>query len=134
MSSRLHQKILYKLLNDLDAQGFHTIDMTGCVPDAIAVKDNKIYAIEVLTRTGSEHNNNTDQFNIRKKEVKYNLYGYDDIIFKAINKKIWLKEHPNEDIQIEQEYERDIERKKLRELSAQGIVQKFIDNDCKFTK
>lgn len=135
MPGKLHQKLLYQILDDLEKQGFHTIDMTGCIPDGIAVKDNEIYAIEVLTRNGNPKGK-IDHFNfhIEQKEAKYRLQGYNGTIFKAKTKKEWQQEHPNEDIDIQQEYERDIERKKLKKLSASQIVQDFLDNGCKITK
>ena len=134
MPGRLHQKLLYEILDDLKKQGFHTIDMTGCIPDGIAIKDNEIFAIEVLTKNGT-HKYDRQHFNyhIEQKEIKYRSRGYDGTIFKAKTKKEWQQEHPNEDFDIQQEYEQDLERKKLQKLSASQIVQDFFDNDCKIT-
>jgi len=130
MPGRLHQKVLYKLLKKLEDQGFHTVDMTGCIPDGIAVKDNKIYAIEVLT---IGYGDNMHHSVVINKKKRYALRGYDDTIVKITNKKRWHNEYPDENFLSVQEYEQDIERKRQRSLSAKQVVDDFIDNDLEIT-
>lgn len=46
-SRDLHDKLLSKHLNDLKKEGFLCISLTKVIPDAIAIKDGKIYGVEL---------------------------------------------------------------------------------------
>ena len=43
-----HQDELRLTLERLKLKGFRTIDMNGRVPDGLAVKEGKVYAVEIL--------------------------------------------------------------------------------------
>jgi hypothetical protein len=122
MPSRLHQDVLTETVKELKEQGFNAIDMTGSIPDGIAVKDNKIYAIEVLIikNLSNEDENWSSHPLVQKKRIKY--ASFDDIVFKISNKKMGIlkpkkEKYVGEHIDV-------MQRKKI----ASQIVEDFIDN------
>ena len=131
MPSKRHQEVLMETINELKNQGYNAIDMTGCIPDGIAVKDNKIYAIEVLILKGSSNENKqwANHPVIKRKQIKYKAF--DDTLFKITGKKRQIslnKSTKNE----QKEYCVPIDISKRKETASQ-IVQNFLDNGCKIT-
>lgn len=50
MPSKQHEETIRQKTNELKNEGWHVVILNGKVPDAIAVKDNMIVAIEVLPK------------------------------------------------------------------------------------
>jgi len=109
--SKQHQDLIAKTVEELRYKGFKVVNMNGKAPDAIAIKDNKIYAVEVLLipnipKKGWQH--------LRVIQNKINYYSmFDDIIFKVKNKG------------IEVLTDEQIEQKKL-EKKAKLIVNNYV--------
>jgi len=69
MPSDEHERHVALFLKELTKEGWRTINLNGKAPDAIAVKDGKICAVEILTSSGS----------IAKKRELYNMF--DEVFF-----------------------------------------------------
>lgn len=65
--SQKHENALNELIKKLEDEGWRTINLHGKSPDAIAVKDNKITAVEILKRIKSERKN----LDLAKKKGKF---------------------------------------------------------------
>lgn len=52
-----HEEVLEKLIDEMNLDGWKTINLHGKSPDAIAVKNNKIVAVEILKRIKTERKN-----------------------------------------------------------------------------
>ena len=75
-----HRIAVTDYLKELESDGYIVIDLQNKSPDGIAVKDNKIYAIEVLLDLNK---NNRAKINRKKKEY----FMFDDILFKVVERK-----------------------------------------------
>lgn len=84
--SNQHQKLIEETVIELEDLGYNVVNMNGIAPDAVATRDGKIYAIEVLVinkipKKGWEHLKQ-----IRDKKESYSMF--DDIIFKVSNRDV----------------------------------------------
>lgn len=76
MSSRggaFHEALLKKTIEELRLAGYKVIDPDCKIPDAIAIKNGKLIAIEILPKKKSDRN-------VREKQLHYRMY--DEIIFR----------------------------------------------------
>jgi hypothetical protein len=53
--SKQHENELRKAISDMEMEGYRVLDLCGHSPDAIAVKDGKIVALEVLGKDWRNH-------------------------------------------------------------------------------
>lgn len=78
--SRQHQETIISYLMELETKGYHTVNLHGRSPDGIAIKDNKIYAVEIL---GFDYIPKTGLDSLSMvREKKENYEPYDGILFK----------------------------------------------------
>lgn len=52
-----HEEKITKRLEELELQGYKTINLNNKSPNGIAIKDGKIFAVEVLRKVKSERKN-----------------------------------------------------------------------------
>jgi hypothetical protein len=130
MPSKLHQQILFETIDELNQKGYFTIDLTGMIPDAIAIKDNKFYAVEVLI-VNDIPNDWQNLPIVQNKRIKYS--SFDEIIFKISNKKLYAINEiiPSDKKGILKNFLTLKQDKKMRAKRANQIVQDFIDNELK---
>lgn len=130
MPSKLHQQILFETIDELNQKGYFTINLTGMIPDAIAIKDNKFYAIEVLIVNDIPRDWQNLPI-VQNKRVKYS--SFDEIIFKISNKKLYAINEiiPSDKKGILKNFLMLKQDKKIRAKRASQIVQDFIDNELK---
>jgi erythromycin esterase-like protein len=70
-----HDKLLLEHLEKMSNQGFRVIPLLGVLPDGIAIKDGKVYAVELET-TSPDY---------RKYSV---THAYDDVIWIVIPRRV----------------------------------------------
>lgn len=52
-----HEKTLQSYFQELESNGYKTLNLEGKCPDGIAIKDGKIYAVEILRKIRYERKN-----------------------------------------------------------------------------
>ncbi len=82
-TSEKHEERLREVIKELREEGYNVIDLEMKSPDAIAVKDNKIIAVEVLGRTFIKGRGWKNNFTIKRKKQIYDMF--DDIIIKTFD-------------------------------------------------
>ena len=80
-TSKLHEKILKDTIKELTKQGYRVIDLEMKSPDAIATKNNKIYAVEVLGLQYRGKKGWNRNWTYRAKKSIYHMF--DDLIVKT---------------------------------------------------
>ncbi len=81
--SEKHEERLKEVIKQLREDGFRVIDLEAKCPDGIAVKNNKIYAVEVLGRKYIKGKGWKNKFTIKSKKETYSMF--DDVIIKTFN-------------------------------------------------
>ena len=79
-----HKKAVVVYLEELRNKGWKTINLKGKSPDGIAVKDNKIVAIELL---GTTHRNGKgwhSNYSISQKKSDYSMF--DEVVVKTFKR------------------------------------------------
>lgn len=66
--SRKHEDRLTEAIEEMRSQGYRVIRLNGKSPDAIAMKDGKLIAVEVLPRTSRVER--------RQKVLDYSMFDY----------------------------------------------------------
>lgn len=96
----LHEEKLKETLNKMEKDGWKTIDLKGKSPDGIAVKDNKIIAVEILGATYRSGKGWHKNWSYKGKKEQYSMF--DDVVIvvfhrpkdiekrKELNKKVVL--------------------------------------------
>lgn len=92
VGSPRHEEILGEKIKELELDGWKVVNLHGKSPDAIAVKDNKIVAVEILKKIKTERKNQA--IARRKGKFKWSFAGgytltgkrsnydmFDDVIF-----------------------------------------------------
>lgn len=51
-----HEKKLTEIIEELKQKGYHVVRLDGKSPDAVATKDGKLIAVEVLGKYGKRRN------------------------------------------------------------------------------
>lgn len=83
-----HEKELQRACKELRSDGWKVIDLEGRSPDAIAVKEEKVVAVEVLMKYKIERNDNDHRryrwkfsggFTLTQKKNIYKMF--DDVLF-----------------------------------------------------
>jgi len=88
-TSELHQKILKEFLNELAKGGYRVFDLEGKIPDGIVIKDNKIYAVEVLGRQYKKGRGWRRSWTIKNKNFIYRMF--DGVFIKDFKYPIKIK-------------------------------------------
>lgn len=76
-----HQDLLKSFLEELRLKGYHTIDITGIVPDGLAVKENKIFAVEILGVDKIPQCGFSNMYTVNQKRDNYEMF--DGVLFKV---------------------------------------------------
>lgn len=79
-TSILHEKTLKEFILKLESEGYRVLDLERKCPDAIALKDGKIYAVEVLGRQYKKGKGWKKKWTQNSKKNIYHMF--DDIIIK----------------------------------------------------
>ncbi len=82
-TSERHEERLKEVIKELREEGYKVIDLEMKSPDAIAVKNNKIIAVEVLGRMYINGKGWKNNFTIKSKKEIYKMF--DDVIIKTFN-------------------------------------------------
>ena len=113
--AKQHQNLIAETVLELREKGYHAININGTAPDAIAIKDNKIYAVEILLITHIPKKGWKHLTVVKNKRERYSMF--DDVIFKVEGMK--MKVIPNK------------LRKELKiQKQANKIVEEFINENC----
>lgn len=79
-TSETHEAVLKNFLTELKEKGYTVIDLERKCPDGIAVKDGKIYAVEVL---GRKHVKNKGFARKTTPQMKREIYHmFNDVLIK----------------------------------------------------
>ena len=79
--SKEHEEELEKYMNELKEQGFKVIKVGRKIPDAIAVKRGKVFAVEMM---GKRHRGKKGwTFKVGKKQKLEAYAAYDGVLFRA---------------------------------------------------
>ena len=121
-----HGLLLNETIRELEAEGWRVVDLKGKSPDAVAAKDGKLIAIEVLgqswTKKGWKGN-----WTFRSKKANYSMF--DDVLIKVFRRIPTDKNIPrycefkgcqSEDYQTEIVYDRPL-------MLCQDHSQVFLD-------
>ena len=82
-TSKTHELTLKNYIEELKSQGYKAFDLNRKCPDGIAVKDGKVYAIEVLGTQKKKGKGNHRKWTFRGKRKEY--YMFDDVLFKTFS-------------------------------------------------
>ncbi len=75
MESQQHIDKLKEVIKELEDKGYRVIDLEMKSPDAIALKDNKLYAVEVLGRQyDMKRGYWKKKFTIKSKKEIYHMF------------------------------------------------------------
>ena len=79
IGNKQHETELKKVISNLEKEGYNVVDLKGFSPDAIAVKNNKIVAVEVLGTSWRHHPKTTtlelhNSWTYRGKRNQYNMF------------------------------------------------------------
>ncbi len=90
--SKEHEKELGKLMRKLRKEGYNVIKTYHKIPDAIACKDGKIYAVEMMGQKWSSNKKWKNKHSKAEKERDYS--NFDGLLFGIFRykKRITLKE------------------------------------------
>jgi len=81
MESTLHKEKVKETLKELKEKGYKTINLQNKSPDGIAVKGDKIYAVEVLGMDWKPGKGWKKKFTVINKKRIYDMF--DDIIIRT---------------------------------------------------
>jgi len=88
-TSEQHEQVLKETIEKLKSEGYHVIDLERKSPDAIAVKDGKIIAIEVLGITHIPSKGWKHKWTHKAKQQVYHMFDELKIITFKRNKAIY---------------------------------------------
>lgn len=69
-----HEKKLKEVIQEFKRKGYKVVDLEGKSPDAIAVKDNVVCAVEVLGRVHRKNRGWKKDFTIIQKKSLYSMF------------------------------------------------------------
>ena len=84
-----HMKAVHKNIAELEKKGYRVIDLQGKSPDAIALKDEKIIAVEILGRQYKKGKGWKKKWTHAQKKKNYDMF--DDVIIFS------FRRHPCDD-------------------------------------
>ncbi len=92
VGNKQHEEALQKKINELELEGWRVVNLHGKSPDAIAIKNNKIVAVEILQKLKTRRKNKETAkrkgkfrwgfaggFTLTSKKSNYDMF--DDVIF-----------------------------------------------------
>lgn len=74
-----HELELFEVLKRLDAEGWRVVDLKGKSPDAVATKDGKLIAIEVLGMIKTKSKTYKHNWSYSGKKKLYERLGFDEL-------------------------------------------------------
>ena len=87
MGSETHDEVLQEEIEELQSKGFRVINLEGKNPDAIAIKDGKVYAVEVLGISYYKKKRHwKGSFSIKQKRSIYHMF--DGLFIKHFTRKV----------------------------------------------
>jgi len=87
-----HEKRLKEVLSELRREGYRTLDLERKCPDGIALKDGKIFAVEILGKKYKKGHGWTNRYSVRAKKSIYHMF--DDVIIRTFKYPITKGETP----------------------------------------
>lgn len=84
VGSKKHEEVLKLYITELEEEGFKVIDLKGKSPDAIAVKDNKVCAVEVLGSTYRKGKGWHKGWTRKHKQTQYSMF--DDVFIRVFKR------------------------------------------------
>lgn len=75
-----HEKKLKEALADLQKQGFRALALNGKCPDGIAVKDGKLYCVEVMGKNRKKEKKYGRSYHYKTKLKLYQGLGFDGVL------------------------------------------------------
>jgi len=79
-----HMNLIQETVEDLRKKGYNAVNCLGAMPDAVATKDNKIYAVEALVVGSIPSCGWHDLDIVKKKRQQYSMF--DNVLF-TVNKR-----------------------------------------------
>ena len=73
-----HTNLIQQIVEELILDGYNVVNCHGVMPDAVATKNGKIYAVEALL---VQDNSSWTKNKINQKRIDYAMF--DDVIFKT---------------------------------------------------
>jgi len=83
IGNKQHEKVLRETIEKLEKDGYHVVNLKGKSPDAIATKDNKLIAVEVLGETYRK-GKWKKSWTYTQKEDDYSMF--DDILIRTFKR------------------------------------------------
>lgn len=79
VGKELHESRLKEVIAELMEKGYHVVQLDGKSPDAVATKDGKLIAVEVIGKYGKERNYKLRSgWTFAGKKREYNMF--DDVL------------------------------------------------------
>jgi len=84
-----HEQELNDYCKELETQGFHVVQTHGKIPDAIATKDGKLYAVEIIMKIRAKKQGRMawkpmGGYTLEGKKRNYSMY--DEVLIRQANK------------------------------------------------
>lgn len=86
-----HRKVLHDTINELELKGYRAFDLDNKMPDGIAYKNGKLYAIEILIVSHIPKNGWADLQIVKDKRITYSMF--DNIIFRVVKRNKNIKKY-----------------------------------------
>ena len=74
MESKEHEKRLNEAIKELRAKGYYVVNTRRKIPDAVACKDGKIFAVEMMGQRWTKNRGWVNKHTKRQKERDYGNY------------------------------------------------------------
>lgn len=121
--SKQHMNLIKQTVDELRNDGYNAVNCYGVIPDAVATKNNKLYAVEILLMPSI---NNWNHSNIvEHKKRKYSMF--DDIIFR-VDKRSKHKDHVEYEIKNKDESKLSKAERIVNDYIVDLQTRKNIDN------
>lgn len=79
-----HEALLKKTIRELEAEGWRVVDLEGKSPDAVAAKDGKIIAVEILGQRWIPGTGWKQRWTYKAKKENYSMF--DDVVIKVFKR------------------------------------------------
>lgn len=83
--SEQHFEEVRKAIKELESKGYRVINLELKSPDCIAIKDNKVYAVEILGLNTLTGKGIPDKYTVKDKVATYHMF--DDVIIRTFLRK-----------------------------------------------
>jgi len=109
-----HRRLIRETIEELENEGFTVYNIDNKVPDALAVKNNQLYAVESLIITNIPKEGWESLTVVKKKRLDYSMF--DGIIFKVKNRDIIVMSGLDKDPKVLERNAKRIVNDYIREL------------------